>query len=388
MKKVCVIGMIILLVGVNVSGNFVKETKEISTINFNDNTLYVGGSGPDNYTKIQYAIDNASEGDTIYVYSNSSPYFENVNIHTPINLIGENEENTIIDGEGKDYVIRLNTNNTNIFNLKIQNGVYGIKLEYNKNIIISNNKINNNSYQGIGSSEFSHCENITIKYNNLYDNKMSLSLQGFNNIISYNMIKDNQIGVVITGWGYETPNVIPSYKNNIYFNTIILNESKIPSNQSVSSGIWMNYVNSTNISFNTIVANGQQAYGGIYMQDSYNISVFMNNITNCLFCLDIRYVSQDPPAIVNQNSCKSIDKNEASNSIIKNNFNKQILFILFLFDNYFIKSTWQENFWGRPKVLPKIIFGFNRGLGFPFPTHIEFDLHPAKQPYDIPKIAI
>ncbi|MBP1662308.1 MAG: hypothetical protein H6P94_557, partial [Thermoplasmatales archaeon] len=29
--------------------------------------LYVGGSGPGNYTKIQDAIDNASDGDTIFV---------------------------------------------------------------------------------------------------------------------------------------------------------------------------------------------------------------------------------------------------------------------------------------------------------------------------------
>jgi hypothetical protein len=31
-------------------------------------TLYVGGSGEGNYTKIQDAIDNASKGDTVFVY--------------------------------------------------------------------------------------------------------------------------------------------------------------------------------------------------------------------------------------------------------------------------------------------------------------------------------
>ena len=33
------------------------------------NTLYVGGYGPGNYSKIQYAVENATSGDTIYVYS-------------------------------------------------------------------------------------------------------------------------------------------------------------------------------------------------------------------------------------------------------------------------------------------------------------------------------
>ena len=32
------------------------------------NWLYVGGSGPGNYSVIQDAVDNASDGDTVYVY--------------------------------------------------------------------------------------------------------------------------------------------------------------------------------------------------------------------------------------------------------------------------------------------------------------------------------
>ena len=40
---------------------------------FEGNTLYVGGLGPNNYTIIQEAIDNASDGDTIFVYDDSSP---------------------------------------------------------------------------------------------------------------------------------------------------------------------------------------------------------------------------------------------------------------------------------------------------------------------------
>ena len=35
----------------------------------NDNTLYVGGSGEGNYTKIQDAIDDASDGDIVFVYN-------------------------------------------------------------------------------------------------------------------------------------------------------------------------------------------------------------------------------------------------------------------------------------------------------------------------------
>ncbi|MGF3554110.1 MAG: hypothetical protein ACQXXF_02395, partial [Thermoplasmatota archaeon] len=52
------------------------------------NWLYVGGSGPKNYTKIQDAIDKATDGDTVFVYDDSSPYKENVIIYKSIKLIG------------------------------------------------------------------------------------------------------------------------------------------------------------------------------------------------------------------------------------------------------------------------------------------------------------
>ena len=60
---------------------------KMATIN---NILYVGGSGPNNYTSIQQAIDAAHNGDTIFVYS--GVYYEHVRIYKSINLMGENEK--------------------------------------------------------------------------------------------------------------------------------------------------------------------------------------------------------------------------------------------------------------------------------------------------------
>ena len=39
-------------------------------------TLYVGGSGPGNWSKIQDAIDNSTDGDTILVYAGI--YYEDI----------------------------------------------------------------------------------------------------------------------------------------------------------------------------------------------------------------------------------------------------------------------------------------------------------------------
>ena len=76
-----------LLIGTafSTSGNI--SSKDNSNFPSENNTLYVGGSGPGNYTKIQDAIDNASDGDTVFVYDDSSPYNEHLLIKKSILLV-------------------------------------------------------------------------------------------------------------------------------------------------------------------------------------------------------------------------------------------------------------------------------------------------------------
>lgn len=76
-------------------------------------TLYVRGDGPENYTKIQYALDNASDGDLVFVYDDSSPYFENLVVNVTIDLTSEDRYSTIIDGGENDNVIQINAVSVN-----------------------------------------------------------------------------------------------------------------------------------------------------------------------------------------------------------------------------------------------------------------------------------
>ena len=60
-------------------------------------TLYVGGGGPGNYTKIQDAVTASSDGDTIIVYPGI--YYENqIIINKALTVLGEKWQTTIIDG--------------------------------------------------------------------------------------------------------------------------------------------------------------------------------------------------------------------------------------------------------------------------------------------------
>ena len=96
---------------------------EIELSNHEKNSIiYVGGSGPGNYSHVQYAIDNASAGDTIFVFDDSSPYYENVDINKTVAIIGENKDTTVIDGLSRFYVLWITSNDVTVSDLTIQYG--------------------------------------------------------------------------------------------------------------------------------------------------------------------------------------------------------------------------------------------------------------------------
>jgi parallel beta-helix repeat protein len=154
----------------------------------NENILYVGGSGPNNFSKISKAIYYANKGDTVFVYSGT--YYENVLIDKSIKLIGENKDKTIIDGQGKDAIL-CKADDIQIHGFSIKNGHYGIWLYYAKNNIISNNIISSNKEIGIWIQGQSHYTTITgniIEKNNvagLYLDRSDFCLIT-NNSIKYN----------------------------------------------------------------------------------------------------------------------------------------------------------------------------------------------------------
>ena len=73
---------------------------------------------PDEYETIQGAINDANEGDTVFVKSGT--YYEHVVVNKTINLRGESQESTVVDGNNTGNVVTLVSNNTNVSGFTFQ----------------------------------------------------------------------------------------------------------------------------------------------------------------------------------------------------------------------------------------------------------------------------
>jgi len=307
----------------------------IKALNVNGNTLYVGGNGSGNYTRIQNAIDNASHGDTIFVYNGI--YHESIVVDKSISLIGENKSKTIIDG--KSRVVKITYDNVTVSGFTIRNGSGGIKIFSNYNTI-SENIITNNKGNGIiitTSSNNEGCYNL-ITRNIISDNGAEgIWCQGGSyNTISYNLIFNNWYGIYI-GW-YKCEG------NKIYGNYITNNRL---------FGILMNsfYASETIIESNSIEFNKE----GIFIA-------------------------------VSEPGSTLITKNNFIGNIVDARFGYLLI--------YYIKKPfsdrWSNNYWGETGQSFKIIHGellipdirpFYTGIEIPW---VVFDWNPAQEPYDIP----
>jgi len=114
---------------------------------FGPKTLVVGNES--DYKSIQQAIDAARDGDTIKVTASLSPYSGNLHINKSIKLVGENRNNTIIDGGGEGTCIYVTADNVHICNFTVQNGAWGIHIESSSKCVLKRNNMVNNTFYGL-----------------------------------------------------------------------------------------------------------------------------------------------------------------------------------------------------------------------------------------------
>ncbi|MCK4613222.1 MAG: right-handed parallel beta-helix repeat-containing protein, partial [Thermoplasmata archaeon] len=260
-------------------------------------TITVDDDGPANYSKIQDAINNATEGDTILVKEGT--YHENVIVNKTVSLIGNGSANTTIDGGGKGDIVKITADWVNVSGFRVINGSAGIKMESNHNKVFENNCSSNNNY-GIYLYEFSN--NNTLINNTCSNNDFGIYLYKSNyNTLSNNTCSNNHDHGI---W-------IQSYSDN---NTLTNNTC----NSNSLIGISVEDSNNTTITNNTCSSNNRY---GIYIRDSHNNTISNNNCSsNLLSSISLRH--SDNNTLTN-NTCFSNDGSGifigGSNNTLTNN---------------------------------------------------------------------
>jgi parallel beta-helix repeat protein len=312
------LGIIFLLLGVlsiPSQGKFIAVDSQPSMVV--GTTHYVGGNGPNNYTTIQQAINDATNGDTVFVYDDSSPYYEHITVNASIYIKGENNATTIIDGENQGDVVLLTAENITISGFTIQHSGdtaktdAGIESRSDGNIIMKNHVIQNGAYAiGIflnGSSENLVAENVIaengreglflqnaqdcliqdnlftknghcavivsysekniITKNNMTENYATVSLWpgAINNEISWNLMRHQEYSGVGIWPGADQNFIHHNYLSNISLYGFIITNAKgnILANNTIwgsNEGIHLSFANFTTIKFNNFIENNISAF--------------------------------------------------------------------------------------------------------------------------------
>lgn len=303
-----------------------------------ETVLYVGGTGPGNYSSIQAAIDEASYGDTVFVYNGT--YYGKILIDRTISLIGENKDITIIDGNLSEIVVYIIADNVSISGFTITNGSYpGIKIE-SKYVTVQDNNISGNWGYGILLNVTSR--NNIINSNNISKNEyygIYMDVSGDNNITNNIISDDHQYGV----WLFHSDNNIICNNNISGYdgNTVPYYGNK---------GIYLKYSSNNIINNNNIMGNG---YEGIYLERSSNNNTLDGNIITGNEESGIELVFYNKGNIIKNNKIYGngkfgifINWDSSENFIRKNNISQNSLYGIFILsssNNFIIGNEISRN---------------------------------------------
>jgi parallel beta-helix repeat protein len=257
------------------------------------------------YKTIQEAIDAPETLDGHILLVRSDIYFENVNIHKSLKIVGENPTDTIIDANNTGIVVSVNADNVTLTGFTIRNsgqlvppygddcglllnhtvggkiinnivlnnriGIYlfyshantieqnlvcsslenGVLLWYSGNNTLKANQIVNNSYNfGIYGNNFSHFRN-TVKKDNMVDGKSIFYLTEVRDELLESLDSAGTV-YLINSFNVTVQNLV--LQKNVY-------------------GLFC--FNTTNSRFENITAS-DNSYG-IFIQSSSDIFIYNNN---------------------------------------------------------------------------------------------------------------
>lgn len=357
-KRIAIVGIMLMLLSFSntmtysyekaESGNFIDESND-------GRTLYVGGGGPNNYTKIQDAINDAEDGDTVMVYPGI--YKENMVVYKSLKIIGIGYPAILPEDVNKSTVKIVNEECT-IKGFNITGSNTGIKLLSDaRKCQIENNIFYNNLYSGI------YIDNAweSIISNNIFKNEgyCGIYIAWGNNISVINNT------FISTGHGIDGEGVGCVIAKNTFFegdsaihiDSLLSQDFEIYGNKIEKYECGISIIgHSHKIYHNEILYNNEGIfYCGIVLSKT---EIYENNISYNMRGMGLMNV------IGNLRICK--------NNFVGNDVHAEFS------DSYFI--FWLNNYWDDWSIpLPKPVYGRIIGTMIPW---IQFDWHPLMQPYE------
>ncbi len=363
----------------------------------------------DHFNKIQSGIESAENNDKIYVYEGK--YLENLVINKTVTLIGENKENTIIDGRKYDTVINLLSSDVTIKQFTLQNSSNHIgrgalrigRYEYDFSDILISDLIIKDNNLGIF---IANTKDIDIKKCKITDNSdVGLRINGdCKNIIIDNCeITYNGIfgDIYCSGGSIFINNYYDQFPSDISIKNCVIHDNaawgiylvakediEIANNEIYSSnwdGISFEVEKNLNIHDNNIYDNGHSgifAFGFTFscldnfiFRDNY----IANNNYSGIWVQDYNdYITIDHNTL-EQNKMYGIFLRDAANiMIVNNNFLKSNISASFRSNN--CENNWNNNYWDRPYFRPKIILGLKETTQNQLIPWINIDWNPALNP--------
>jgi len=283
---------------------------------------------------IQEGIDNATAGDTVYVYNGT--YFENVIVNKSIDLIGEDRNTTIIDGGGIGDVVYISANGVVLSGFMVQNSGHSgapnddsgidIRLDFVSinNCNFYNNEISIYLNSSSSNNSISNCF-IDGNYNSIWLDASN------NNSITDNIVSFNNMGIMVD-----------YCENNIIKNNQCLNNTNV--------GLRLFYASFNIVDDNTLSGNG---YDGIRFISANENQISGNKISSNSVGIRIR-ISSNNNHISNCNISDNMDDGIYLEGSISNIINENFIWrnadgIVILTsgdDNYILNNNISNNGFG------------------------------------------
>lgn len=241
---------------------------------------------PDDYAKIQWAINNASDGDTIFV--GAGTYNEHVVLDKRLTLIGEDKRTTIISGLGLESqwtveaplfwgLVTITASNATISGFTIQDSDrihMGILVRDSHHSNITGNIIVNHEYgidmrtgsgnNFIGNNLISNCSTYGIT---IHENSR-------NNIMWNNILIDNRLNLGVFSYYFHDIDSSNTVNGKPIYYWVNQKDKQVPSDAG-----YVALVNSTNIVVKDLTITHSQ---GVLLVKSANSTVQNINVSNAI----------------------------------------------------------------------------------------------------------